>query len=86
MAAVIRVTTPAHMAVLHDAHFTRRYASRHLGTTTVGLHLFLLPAALALRLGCVNNLLHTHALRYSTVTMEHTTRGTENQTTVKMAG
>jgi len=38
VAAVMRVTTPVHMTLLHDAHFTRRYTSRRTYTTAVGLH------------------------------------------------
>lgn len=72
------------MVHLHDAPFTRRSASRRLGTTAVGLHLVLFPAALALCLGCVNNLLSTHALRCCSVIMGHTTLDTEDQATVKI--
>jgi hypothetical protein len=81
--AVMRVKTPVHMTLLHDAHFARRYTSRRTYTTAVCLHSLLTSnsTSAAPRL-CEQTPQYTCA-PCSTVTIDHTKLDTEDQATVK---
>lgn len=79
----MRVTTPVHMTLLHDAHFTRLYTSRRTYTTAVGLHSLLTSTSTsaAPRL-CEPTPQYTCA-PCRTVIIDHTKLDTEDQATMK---